>query len=177
MDAAIAQLTVMEVGLLGTFTSQFGDAGHGLALPFTGSDLFQNGVGDFQILMQEVVHLQFDEVAHILIDRNTTGTHCQRTQFNLRLTLEHWFFDVHRNSRHNTVTDVTILKILVVELFDGLGDVLLEGTLMGTALCRVLTVHKRIIFLAILVGMGESNLDVLALHVNDGIHGIGGHVV
>ena len=40
MDAAIAQLTVMEVGLLGTFTSQFGDAGHSLALPFTGSDLF-----------------------------------------------------------------------------------------------------------------------------------------
>ena len=54
---------------------------------------------------------------------------------------------------------------------------LLEGTLVGTALRGVLSVHKRVVFLAILVGMGEGNLDILALHMDDGIDGVGGHRV
>ena len=40
---------------------------------------------------------------------------------------------------------------------------LLEGTLMGTALRRVLAVDERVVFLTILVGMGKGDLNVITL--------------
>ena len=54
---------------------------------------------------------------------------------------------------------------------------LLEGTLVGTALCGMLSVDEGVVFLAVLVGMGEGYFDVLALQVDDGIEGIVGHAV
>ena len=54
---------------------------------------------------------------------------------------------------------------------------LLEGALMSSALRGVLTVDKGIVLLAILVGVGESHLDVLALHVDDVVEAVIGHVV
>src|SRR5574344_2080707 len=54
---------------------------------------------------------------------------------------------------------------------------LLEGTLMSTALGGMLTVDKRVILLAILVGVGEGNLDVLALEVDDRIETVTRHRV
>ena len=54
---------------------------------------------------------------------------------------------------------------------------LLEGALVGTALCGVLTVDEAVVFLAILVGMGEGDLDVLAHDVDDGVEFRRRHVV
>ena len=54
---------------------------------------------------------------------------------------------------------------------------LLEGTLMRSTLCGVLSVDKRVIFLTILVGMGEGNLDIVTLQMDDGIERIIGHTV
>ena len=54
---------------------------------------------------------------------------------------------------------------------------LLEGTLVGAALCGVLSVDEGVVFLAVLVGMGEGYLDILALHVDDGIDALIGHRV
>ena len=54
---------------------------------------------------------------------------------------------------------------------------LLEGTLMGAALDGVLAIDEGIILLAILVGMREGNLDIVALQMDDGIEGIAGHTV
>ena len=54
---------------------------------------------------------------------------------------------------------------------------LLESALMGAALCGVLSVHERVILLAILVGMRESYLDVLTLHVYYGVERVGSHRV
>ena len=54
---------------------------------------------------------------------------------------------------------------------------LLERALMRTALGGMLTVHERVILLAILIGMGESNLDILAFEMDDGIDALGGHVI
>ena len=48
---------------------------------------------------------------------------------------------------------------------------------MGTTLRRVLTIDKRIVLFAILVGMGESNLNILTLQMDNGIERIIGHAV
>ena len=125
--------------------------------------------------MKEVVHLLLDEIAHILIHRHSVGAHRQRAQLDLGLALKHRFLHVDGNGRHDAVSDIAVFEVLVVELLDGLGNVLLERALMGAALRGVLSVYERIVLLAILVGMGKGYLDVLALHVDDGIHGVGGH--
>ena len=49
---------------------------------------------------------------------------------------------------------------------------LLESRLVCAALCRVLAVDERVVFLAILVGVGEGYLYVLALDMDDGIEGL-----
>ena len=48
---------------------------------------------------------------------------------------------------------------------------------MCAALCGVLAVDEGVIFLAVLVGMGESYFDVLALEVDDVVEALAGHVV
>ena len=54
---------------------------------------------------------------------------------------------------------------------------LLESTLVCTALNSMLTIDKRIVFLTILVRMGEGYLDILALKMNNGIECIVRHTV
>jgi hypothetical protein len=49
--------------------------------------------------------------------------------------------------------------------------------LVRPALGGVLTIHKGIVFLTILVGMRESNLNILTLQVNDFVQSIGSHIV
>ena len=48
---------------------------------------------------------------------------------------------------------------------------------MGTALRGVLSVDERVVFLAILVGMRKGYLNVFALHVDDRVEAVVGHVV
>lgn len=43
--------------------------------------------------------------------------------------------------------------------------------------CGVLAVDERVIFLAILVGVGKGYLDVFALHVHNGVKAVYSHVV
>ena len=54
---------------------------------------------------------------------------------------------------------------------------LLERTLMSTALCGMLTVHERVILLAILVSVRECNLDIFAFKVYYGVKPVVGHIV
>ena len=54
---------------------------------------------------------------------------------------------------------------------------LLEGTLMSTALGGVLTIHEGIVLLAILIGMGKGDLDIFALHVDYLIETLVGHII
>ena len=54
---------------------------------------------------------------------------------------------------------------------------LLEGTLMGAALCGMLSVDKRVILLTILIRVGKGNLDILALQMDDRIEAIVGHAI
>ena len=177
MDAAVAELAVVEISLLGTLTGEFGNARHRLALALALLDLILQNLSHILVDMEIVVYFLLQEIAYILIDGFATiRRHRSTSELNLGLTLEDRFFYVDGNGSHQSVSDVSIL-ILAVELFDSLGNMLLEGTLMRTSLGGVLTVDEGIILLAILVGMGESNLDVLALHVDDVVEAFVGHII
>ena len=176
MDAAVAQLTVVQVCLLCTLTCQLRHACHCLALALALLHLVLNGLCHFAMYVQVVVDLRLDEVAHILIDGLPTRCHLRRAQLNLRLTLEHRLLHVDGDGGDDTVSDVAIL-VLAEELLDGAGNVLLECTLVGAALDGVLTVDERIVLLTILVGMRQRNLDVLALQVDNGIERVVGHAI
>ncbi len=177
MDAAIAQLAVVKVRLLGTLTSQFGNASHRLALTLTLLDLVLQNLSHILVDMEIVIYFLLQKIAHILIDGFApVRRHCGTSELNLRLTLKHRLLYVQCNGSHQSVSDVDIL-ILAVELLDGSGDMLLEGTLMSTALGGVLAVYEGIVLLAILIGMGKGNLDVFALHVDNLVKTFIGHVI
>ena len=177
MDAAVTELAVVEIRLLGTLTGEFGDASHRLALTLTLLNLVLQNLSHILVDMEIVVYFLLQEIAHILIDGFATiRRHRSTSELNLGLTLEDRFFYVDGNGSHQSVSYVCIL-ILAVELLDSLGNMLLEGTLMRTSLGGVLTVDEGIILLAILVSMGEGNLDVLALHVDDVVETFVGHII
>ena len=176
VDAAVAQLTIMQIGFLGTVTSQLGDASHRLALTFRFLDFTLNDLSYILMDMQIVVDLLLNEVAYIFINCVTIGRHHRRTQLDFRLTLEDGLLDINGDGSDNTCTNVAIL-IFTKELLNRLGNMLLKSTLMCTALSGVLTIHEGIVFLAILVGMCKGNLNILPFQMNDRIQSIVRHTV
>ena len=54
---------------------------------------------------------------------------------------------------------------------------LLEGSLVCTALRCMLSIHERVILLAILIGVCESYLNILSLHMNYRIQWINSHII
>ena len=177
MYAAVAQFTVVQVSLLGALACQFRNARHSLSLLLAFRNLLQHLLCDVGILMQEVIHFGLYEVAHVLVHAHTIGTHGERTEFYLCLTLEHRFLHIHRDGRHETVTYVGIFEVLARELLYGACYMLLECTLMRAALRGVLSVHEGVVLLSVLVGVCECYLDVLPLEVYDGVESVVGHIV
>ena len=128
VDAAVAQLAVVQIGLLATFAGQLCHAGHGLAFAFAVLHLLQDDVGHVGILVQVVVHLLLDEVADELVDGYAAlGGSGQRAQLDFRLALEKRFLDVDADGGHQSVADVGIVVVLARIVLDDLGDVFLEG--------------------------------------------------
>ena len=183
--AAIAQLAVVQVGFLGTFAGQFGDTGNGLALFLGVLNLLEHHFGHQRIFVQVVVYFGLDEVAHVFVYRRAGRLaflrygrpHVVRAQLGLGLALKHGLLHVDGNGGHQSVADVGIIHVLVVELLDGAGQVLFQGCLVCTALGGVLAVDKGIVFFAVLVGMCKGYLDVLPLEVDDVVEAFAGHVV
>ena len=113
MDTAVAQLTVMQISLLRTFTRKLRNASHSLTLLLTLRNLLYDDFRNVRIAMQIVIHLLLDEITYIFIHGNTVRRHVQRAEFDLCLRLEHRLFHVHGNGSHKTSTDVAILEVLV----------------------------------------------------------------
>ena len=177
MDAAVTELTVVKVGLLGALTCQLGNTSHRLALTLALLDLVFQDFSHILMDMKIVVHFLLQEIAHIFIDGfPTIRSHRRTSELDFRLTFEDRFLYIDGNSRHQSVADISIL-ILAVEFLDSLGNMLLESTLMSTSLGSVLTIDEGIVFLAILIGMGKGYLNILALHVNNLIETLIGHIV
>src|SRR3712207_1689141 len=111
MNATVAQLAVMKIGLLCPLTRQFCDAGHGLTLTFGLLDFIFQHFRHIRVDMQIVVNILLDEVTHVLVDTLSVGRHLRRTELNLGLALEYRLFHVDGYGRYETVTDVAILVL------------------------------------------------------------------
>ena len=178
MNSAVTQLLIVQVGLLGTLSGELSYPRHSFAFVLAGLDFSLQHVRTiFLVDVQVVVHFTLDEIAHVLVDGLTAWCHKRRPQFNLGLTLENRLFHVDGYGRHKAVSNVGVLVVFVVKLFDSLGDMLLESTLMRTSLRSMLPVYKRVVFFSVLIGMRESNLDVIANHMNNRVQSVRCHVI
>jgi hypothetical protein len=71
------------------------------------------------------------------------------------------------DGRVDRLADVGGVEVLLEMIADGLDERLAEGGEVGPAHGRVLAVDERPVFLAVVVAVGERDLDVLALEVDD----------
>ena len=152
----------MQVGLLCALTCQFGYTGNGFTFLFGVLYLLQHDFRNQRILVEIVIHLRFDEVAYILIHAYTTGRHGRGTEFGLGLSFKLGFFHIDGNGGNNTVADVGIFLVLVVELLDGAGNMFFKRTLVRSTLCGMLAVDKGIVFLAVLIRMRKGYFNIFS---------------
>ena len=68
METAITELPVVKIRLLRPFTSQLGDTGYRLAFLFRLLNLLQHHIRHLRILVEVVIDLGLDEIAHKLVD-------------------------------------------------------------------------------------------------------------
>ena len=176
MYAAVAQLAVVQIGLLGTLASQFRDARHSLSLALGGFNLIFQHLHYLLVAVQEVIDLGLYEVTDVFIDRHSIGRHGERAELYLGLRLEDGLLHINRYRRHEAIAYVAVL-VFPEELLDSLGNMFLECRLMGTALRGVLAVDKGVILLSVLVGVGECYLDILAPHVDYRVERLGSHLI
>ena len=106
-----------------------------------------------------------------------SGGHGERAELDLGLTLKERFNHSDGDGCHKAVANVLHVVALAEVFLDGAGDVFLEGTLVRTALGRVLSVDEGIVFFAILRGMGEGDVNAVAREVHHGIEAGCRHVV
>ena len=69
VDAAVAELAVVQVHFLGAFPAQFLDIGHAFALFLAFDDLSLHGFGYIPIDMQKIVNVLFDRVMDVVAYR------------------------------------------------------------------------------------------------------------
>ena len=177
VDAAVAQFSVVEVGFLGAFAGELGDAGHGLSLSFVFLDFGEDGFGDVGIFVEEVVEFCFEEVADVFVDADAIGCHGEGAEFDFGLALEHGFFDVDGDGGDESIADVAGVEGFSGKFPDGFGDVFFECALVCSSLCGVLSVDEGVVFFAVLVGVCEGDFDVVGGEVYDGVEAVVGHGV
>ena len=178
MHTTIAEFSVVQVGLFAHLSGLLGHTSHFLAYLLALLYLGQDDVGYVRVLVQEVVHLLLYEVAYELVYADTTlGGCCLRTQFHLCLALEHGFLYIYAYGSHQAVAYVSIFISLARIILDDLGNVFFEGCLMCTAQSGMLAVYEGIVFLAVLLGVRECYLYVLATKVADGVERLVIHTV
>ena len=177
VETAVAQLTIMKVRFLGTFTGQFSHTGYRFTLFLGFLYLLQHHIRHVHMLVQIIIHFRLHKIAYELIHRRTAGSHIGRSQLNLCLTFKHRFFHIDGNGCHQSVTDVRIIHILIEILFNSTCNMLLKSTLMCTPLSGMLPIDKRIILFAILSGVRKGNLYILIFKMNDGIQTRSRHII
>ena len=178
VNVAVAQFLVVQTDFFGALACQFRYAGNGFALFLRIDYLFEQGFGHHRVFVQIVVHLFAHKVAHKFVDAYArpliriafavfVGCHVGRTEFYLGLTFECRLYHVDGDGGHYAAANVGQLEIFVVILLDGACQMFAQRTLVRAALCGVLAVDKRVVFLAVLVAVSERYLDVVAFQVHD----------
>ena len=170
MHLAVPEFGVVQQVFLGAFSGGFGHAGNCFALFLRVLYFLQHHLRHFGVLVQVVVQLLLYEVVHELVYAHSpVGRHVFAAQFHFCLALEHRLFHVDGYGSYHAVAYVCQVHVLVEELLDGAADGFAEGHLVCAALYRVLPVHKRIIFVVVLVRVGQGYLYVLSRDVDDGV--------
>ena len=156
----------MKIYFLGFFTSKFCHASHRLTFLLALLYLFENYLGRSGIFMQIVIEFLLYKIAHKLCHRRSIGTHVARTEFGFSLRFKHRFFNLNRNRCNHSITNVGIFKIAIEVFFNCTRHHLFKRSEVSTSLSCVLTIHKRVIFLAILIGVSDYHLNILTRKVD-----------
>src|SRR5574344_1032148 len=155
----------MQICLLCSLTSQFCNTCNSLPLLFRLLYLLQHYIGNIGILMEIVIYLSLYKVSNEFIDTWAARVHICRTSLHLGLALKKRLFNIYRYCSNKSVTYIRIVEVFIEIFLDSPCNMLLESTLVGTTLSSMLTINKGIIFLSILAGMSEGNLNILAFEV------------
>ena len=176
MHAAVAKFFVVERHLFGAFASLLGDTGNGFTLFFALLNLLQHGFGHLRLLVQEVVEFFFDEVVDEFVDRRAVLIHQRASEFYFGLRFENRFHHFKANGSHHTRANVAIFEVFIEKLLDGAAHSFAESRLVSAALSGVLTVDKRIVFLAILVGVSDNHLYLVVLKMDRRVERVVAHI-
>ena len=169
VDLAVAEFAVVQVRLLGTFVGKLLDARDFLAFTFVLRDAVEQSLFGFGILVQVVVELACDVIDDPGAQLCAARRNSRRTELRLCLRFEHRFLDAYGNRSDDAVADVGRIEVLLEVVAGTLDDAFAECLLVRTALRGVLTVHKTVVMLAVLVAVRERAFDVLVLEMDDRI--------
>ena len=167
VHAAVTQLLVVEVRLLGALVGQLLDAGQFLAELFVLVDAFQELLGRVLVLVEVIVQFAGHKVHNPGTERGAVRGRGGRTQLGLGLGFENRFLDAHGNGSHDAVAHVGSVVFLLEVVAHALHETLAECRLVGAALGGVLAVHEAEVVFALLVRVRDGELDILALAVDD----------
>ena len=199
MEAAVAQLAVIDIRLFVSFPGLLLDPGDFLALRLGLLDFVlddrNNVLVDSQVVVQifgdEVIDVRSDgwpsvdlygaiRILHLLAVpvRLLLFPHIGGTELGLRLTLEVRLLNLYADRSYYALTAVLRSVVLLEEILECLGDGLTESGQMGSSVTGVLAVYERRDVLAVGVAVGQDDLDVLAHKMDRSIaRGLGKIVV
>ena len=177
MHGAVAELLIVERGLLDPLLGFLGDALECLPLPLVVDHLLLQDLGGVGVLVEVVVELKLDEVDDKLLDRDAALGDLAAAELGLGLRLEDRLLDPDADGGGDAGADVVVVVVLVEEFLHRLADRLLEGRQMRPAVERILPVDKGVVLLAILRGVRDRHLDIVSLQMDDGIERCGSHII
>ena len=93
------------------------------------------------------------------------------------MALKSGFYHSDGDGGHQSVANVVWFVVFAEMFFYCFGDMLFKCALVCASLGGVLSVDIGIVFFAVLVGVGECDVDAVAFYVYDVVEGRGGHVV
>ncbi len=166
---AVAELFVMEVGLLRPFVGQFPDTGQLLSLTLALLDPLLQRIGCGGVLMQIVIEFLGQEVIDKILHGRAAFGDILAAEFGLGLGFEHRLDDPNGNSRHDALSDIGGFIVFLVEISYHFHKSLTKGLLVGAALGGILSVDKAEDLFAVVVVVRDGDLDVIPLQVDNGI--------
>ena len=185
VEAAVAELGVIDVGALVALAGLLLDAADLLALLLGGLDLVLDHGDDLlvhaeivvQVLGHEVVDVGADGGADVGLERagfvvELLLPHVVGPELGLGLAFEVRLLDLDADGAHDALAAVLGLVVLLEELLERLGDGLAVGGEVRAAVAGVLAVDEGGDVLAVGVAVAQHDLDVLALEVDGRVEGL-----
>ncbi|MPL58967.1 hypothetical protein SDC9_04513 [bioreactor metagenome] len=155
VELAVPQIGDLEFDLPGRFLGFLLDHVEFGAQLFAGHDFFLKFLGGGRVLAQKLVHPPL----HLL---EYPGTDLRVAQLVLGLALEKRILELYGHRGGHALPHVLALPGSLEIFVDRLIEALPEGREMGAAVGGELAVHEGKVFLPVIVGVGEGELDAIA---------------